>query len=273
MIAERRGNQSPCFKGSIKIDGSYSVPSGKLGSGMITVSNDMRIVFAITLFLILSISQAQEKTVTVGLIGDSTVAEQSGWGPAFAERFDRRAKILNYAKNGATLQALSKKLDELVQLRPDYVLIQFGHNDQKRYNTSVYSDHLKSYVDRIQQAGGLPVIVSSVTRRSFDADGKIVSNLVKNENYSYQATLTDYADAAEAVAKELNLPFIDLHRISIAHHNQIGREASMAYNFKEDDKTHFNQKGAEAIAGLILEELKAVLPELAPYVKVAASSE
>ena len=227
----------------------------------------MRILFALTLLLSLSVSQADEKTVTVGLIGDSTVAEQSGWGPAFAERFDSRAKILNYAKNGATLQALSKRLDELVQLQPDYVLIQFGHNDQKRYDTTVYSNHLKSYVERIQKAGGQPVIVSSVTRRSFDADGKIVSNLVKNGKYTYQGTLTDYANAAEAVAKEMKLPFIDLHRISIAHHNEIGREVSMTYNFREGDKTHFNRTGAEAIAGLILDELESVLPELATYVK------
>ena len=46
----------------------------------------MRILFALTLLLSLSISQAQEKTVTIGLNGDSTVAEQSGLGPAFAER-------------------------------------------------------------------------------------------------------------------------------------------------------------------------------------------
>lgn len=228
---------------------------------------------ALALLLILSVGQAQEKTVTVGLIGDSTVAEQSGWGPAFAERFDRRATILNYAKNGATLEALSTKLDELVQHHPDYVLIQFGHNDQKRYDTTVYRDHLRSYVERIRKAGGQPVIVSSVTRRSFDANGKIVSNLVKNEKYSYQATLTDYADAAEAVAEEMNLPFLDLHRASIAHHNQIGREESMTYNFKEGDKTHFNRKGAEAIAGLILDELKTVVPELAAYVKVAGPAE
>lgn len=203
----------------------------------------------------------------IGLIGDSTVAVQSGWGPAFAERFEDRAKIVNYAKNGATLQALSKKLDELVQLQPDYVLIQFGHNDQKRYDTTVYRDHLKSYVERIRKFGGKAVIVSSVTRRSFDAQGKIVSNLVQNEKYSYKATLTDYAKTAEALAKELNLPFLDLHRVSIAHHNEIGREESMTYNFKEGDKTHFNRKGAKAITDLIIEELKTTIPELAVYLK------
>ena len=112
------------------------------------------------------------------------------------------------------------------------------------------------------------MIVSSVTRRSFDADGKIVSNLIKNEKYSYKGTLTDYANAAEAVAGELNLPFIDLHGASIAHHNKIGRQQSMTYNFNEGDKTHFNKKGADAITELILEELRTVVPELAAYLKV-----
>jgi len=232
----------------------------------------MRIVLAITILLNLAVYGAEEKAVTVGLIGDSTVAEQSGWGPAFATRFDRRVKIVNYAKNGATLQALSKKLDELVQLKPDYVLIQFGHNDQKRYDTKVYSDHLRSYVERIRKAGGKAVIVSSVTRRSFDAQGKIVSNLVKTEKYSYKGTLTDYANAAEAVAQELKLPFIDLHAASIAHHNKIGRDESMTYNFKEGDNTHFNKKGSKAITGLILKELNTVVPELATYLKKSGST-
>jgi hypothetical protein len=109
--------------------------------------------------------------------------------------------------------------------------------------------------------------LSSVTRRSFNADGKIVSNLVKNEKYSYKATLTDYARAAEALAKELNLPFIDLHRVSIAHHNKIGREESMTYNFTEGDKTHFNKKGAEAITDLIIKELETEVQELADFLK------
>ena len=229
----------------------------------------MKIISQIVLFVSLAVCGAKEKVVTIGLIGDSTVAVQSGWGPAFAKRFEDRAKIVNYAKNGATLQALSKKLDELVELQPDYVLIQFGHNDQKRYDTQVYKAHLLSYVDRIQKGGGKPIIVSSVTRRSFDENGRIISNLVQNEKYSYKATLTDYAKAAEALARELNLPFIDLHRVSIAHHNEIGREESMTYNFKEGDNTHFNRKGAEAITDLLIEELKTAVPALADFLKMS----
>lgn len=227
----------------------------------------MRIYLAIALLMSISVCNAQDKAVVVGLIGDSTVAVQSGWGPAFAERFNRHAKIVNYAKNGATLQALSKKLDGLVKLKPDYILIQFGHNDQKRYDTMVYTVHLKSYVERIIRAGGKPIIISSVTRRTFDKKGKIVSTMVKNEKYTFKANLTAYAQAAKAFAKAQKLPFIDLHAISISHHNSIGREASMTYNFKEGDNTHFNQKGADAITNLIIKELKTAVPDLAAYLK------
>ena len=59
-------------------------------------------------------------------------------GTTFTKRFDNRVKIVNYAKNGATLQSLSLRLDELMEHNPDYVLIQFGHNDPKRYDPSVY---------------------------------------------------------------------------------------------------------------------------------------
>ena len=233
----------------------------------------MKSYVVIAVLINLAVCQAQEKPVVVGLIGDSTVAVQSGWGPAFADRFNAQASIINYAKNGATLQALTKKLDQLVQIKPDYVLIQFGHNDQKRYRPSVYRDHLRSYVQRVHEAGGKAIIVSSVTRRTFDANGKIVSHFVKNASINHNLTLTDYANAAESVASELNLPFIDLHRASIAHHNKIGRQKSMTYNFKEGDKTHFNRQGAEAITDLIIQELKMVVPDLAEYLKVTGTGE
>ncbi len=238
----------------------------RLGNLSYRYEYPMKLVLIITFWLTVhAVGQAEEKAVTIGLIGDSTVAMQSGWGPAFAGRFDSRAEILNYAKNGATLHSLSAKLDDLVALKPDYVLIQFGHNDQKRYDTTVYRDHLKSYVTRVKNTGGKPIIISSVTRRSFDENGEIVAKLVRNEKYSYQATLTDYANTAKAVAEELGLPFIDLHSASTAHHNEIGQKESMTYNFKEGDITHFNRKGAEAITDLIIEELKTVVPQLGTY--------
>jgi lysophospholipase L1-like esterase len=222
---------------------------------------------AAALLLSATACRASEPGIKIGLIGDSTVAEQSGWGPAFAGRFGPSAEVINHAKNGATLQALSNRLDALLDLEPDYVLIQFGHNDQKRYGTDVYGEHLRSYAARIRKAGGKPVILSPVTRRSFGEDGKITSNLVRNEKTTYRAELTAYAKAAGEVARELGLPFIDLHASSIAHHNRIGREESMTYNFKEGDRTHFNRKGAEAIVDLILEDMRTAVPEICARLK------
>jgi len=226
------------------------------------------ITLLLATFCMSGILQAEtEKTLVIGLIGDSTVAEESGWGPAFASRFDENVKVLNYAKNGATAPSLFKRLDELLKHKPDYVFVQFGHNDQKRFEPQEYRKNLQVYINKIQQAKSKPVIVSSVTRRTFNKDGKIVSLVHKSKKYTYKANLTVYAETAKALANELKVNFIDLHNISIAHHNKIGPTVSMTYNFKEGDLTHFNKKGGLAIANLILTEIKSLLPKVALHVK------
>lgn len=227
-----------------------------------------RVLFVFTFFVGGYVWADTQAPLTIGLIGDSTVASTYGWGPAFASRFNDEAKVLNYAKNGATLPSLSKKLDELLKLKPDYVLVQFGHNDQKKYDTEAYSENLKSYVERIKQAGGRPVILSSVTRRFFDEDGKI-----KPRESGVKANLSYYAKAAQAVAQDEGVLFIDLNAISIEHHNQIDPEASAAYNFNETDTTHFSKQGADAIATLVLTELKVIVPEIKDYLNEPESVE
>ncbi|MDF1826441.1 MAG: rhamnogalacturonan acetylesterase [Verrucomicrobiales bacterium] len=204
------------------------------------------------------------KTLTIGLIGDSTVASTYGWGPAFAGNVSEETVVRNVAKNGATSASLSETLDELLKEKPDYVLIQFGHNDQKRYGTEVYRANLRSYVERIREAGGKAVILSSVTRRNFNKDGSIQPRTELEPGTPLHGDLKAFGEAAEAVAKEMTVPFIDLYSISVAHHQKLGPEASAAYNFKEGDVTHFSEEGAEAIASLVIAELKTAVPSLAP---------
>jgi len=202
---------------------------------------------------------AQEKAVTIALVGDSTVTDQAGWGKAFAGRFKDHVKVLNFAVGGRSSKSWynEKRLPKVLEAKPDYVLIQFGHNDQPGKGSeretdpaTTYRDYLRLYVSEFRKSGAKPIILSSVTRRTFDKDGKITS------------TLTPWAEASHAVAEELKVPFIDLHTASIALHNQIGAEASMAFNPKKEDITHFNQKGAEAIADLIVKQLRAVVGDL-----------
>lgn len=203
--------------------------------------------------------QAKEDSLTIGLIGDSTVATTYGWGTAFASRVKGKVKVLNVAKNRATLDSLSKKLDDLLKEKPDYVIIQFGHNDMKRYDAMVYGEKLKRYVERVQKAGSKPIVFSSVTRRYFNEDGKIQPAVFS------ERTLAEYAVSAKAVAKETKVPFLDLNTISIEHHNKIGPEESATYNFKTYDKMHFSPKGAKKIADLIIMELKVTIPELKTF--------
>jgi lysophospholipase L1-like esterase len=211
--------------------------------------------------LVLQSVQAQEEVPTIGLIGDSTVANTYGWGPAFAAELNGKAKVLNYAKNGATLDSLSKTLDKLIESKPSFILIQFGHNDMKRYDADAYGRKLKDYLERIRHAGSKAVVLSSVTRRSFDGNGKIEPAVIKGR------TLAEYAQAARKTAHEMEVPFIDLNSISIKHHNKIGPEESATYNFKADDRTHFSKKGAKEIAVLIIDELKISVPGLAEHLK------
>jgi len=199
--------------------------------------------------------------IIIGLIGDSTVAATYGWGPAFAERMSDEVTVVNMAKNGATLASLSNALDKLLEKGPHYVLVQFGHNDMKRYDPDVYSTNLKGYVDRIQRSGAQPIILSSVTRRNFGSDRKISPVVMEGRS------LPAFARAAQAVASEMDVLFLDLYAISIQHHNQIGPETVATYNYNAGDKTHFSPAGAKAIADLVLGELRSIAPQLASCIK------
>jgi pectinesterase len=200
----------------------------------------------------------------IALIGDSTVTDTSGWGKAFADRFNSEVKVLNFAVGGRSSRSWhdEKRLPPVLAERPDYVLIQFGHNDQPGKGperetdpATGYRDYLSLYVSEFRRVGAKTIILSSVVRRIFDESGKIKS------------TLGPWAEAAKAVAAERNVPFIDLHTASLELHNRMGPGASMTFNLAEGDTSHFNRKGAEAIADLIVARLRDVAQELAGYVR------
>ena len=210
-----------------------------------------------------SCSTAPKKNISIALIGDSTVAKKSGWGDAFTLLVNEKVTVNNFAVGGRSSKSwlAEKRLPKALASKPDYVFIQFGHNGQpgkgparETIPATTYKEYLKIYIKEFKAIGTQPVIFSSVTRRKFQ-NGKIVSSL------------TPWAQAAKEVAEEENLPFIDLHSISITYHNEIGPEASMKFNPKSTDVTHFNETGGEIIARLIVGEFKNVLPELTGYLK------
>ncbi|HYF31611.1 MAG TPA: rhamnogalacturonan acetylesterase [Chitinophagaceae bacterium] len=235
-----------------------------------------------TLFL-LSFTNTDKKKIRVWLIGDSTMSikeqkayPETGWGMPFVHFFDSTVIIENHAKNGrSTKTFISEKLWERVinNVREgDYVFIQFGHNDEakekvERYTTpEEYKANLSRFVTETKHKKGNPILLTPVTRRRFDSTGKIME------------THPVYSDAVRALAKELNVPLIDLDKKSQELLQQFGPETSKLLflqlqpgehpNYPEgkNDNTHFSELGARKIAQLVLAEIRALHLELAQRV-------
>ena len=220
------------------------------------------ILIALSL-LVQSCSTAPQKNISIALIGDSTVAKQSGWGDAFSLMFNEKVTVNNFAVGGRSSKSwlAEKRLPKALESKLDYVFIQFGHNGQpgkgparETVPQTTYKDYLRVYIKEFKAIGTQPVLLSSVTRRKFKG-GKVISSL------------TPWAQAAKELALEEGIPFIDLHSISIDYHNEIGLEASMKFNPKTSDITHFNEIGGEIIARLIIQDFESSLPELKAYLK------
>lgn len=196
-----------------------------------------------------------EDAVTVYLVGDSTVTDQprepwSGWGQMLPRFFGPAVAVANHAESGETLKSSlgARRLDKVLStMRPgDYLFIQFGHNDQKERGDGVgafstYKADLKRYVAEARRRGGIPVLVTSMNRRTFDAGGRVVNSL------------GDYPEAMRQAAREERVPLIDLHAMSRSFYETLG-PAVAAQAFV--DGTHHNNYGGYELARCVVEGIK-----------------
>lgn len=127
------------------------------------------------------VGEAGNREIVIALVGDSTVTAHAGWGGAFAERFDDGVRVLNFAASGHSSRSWYEQHHLAGGLRadPDYVLIQFGHNDMRDATgepgddpTDEYRDYLRKYVRAFRDAGAKPILLSPVTRRTFNLRGR-----------------------------------------------------------------------------------------------------
>ena len=206
------------------------------------------------------------------LVGDSTVGESDGWGPGFARRVSAEAQVVNMAKNGRSSKSYAAEgwWQKALALKPDYVVIQFGHNDMPGKGPeretdagTTYAANMARYVDEARAAGAKPVLVTSLTRRRFGKDDKINSDLFP------------YADAVKRVAAEKRVPLIDLHALSIAlvdsmgraKSDELGKMKSDGKGGQEMDYTHLGGRGSEVFGRVVADELRKVEPSLASVIK------
>jgi len=228
---------------------------------------------------VVSVAPAPSSTVRIFLAGDSTMTDQAnepyvGWGQAFPLFIGERAVIANHAESGRALRSFQgeHRLDKILsQLRKDdFVLIQFGHNDQKEKGEGVgafttYAKRLRDYLDAIQAKGGKPVLVTAVARRRFDDKGQVTESL------------GDFPEAVRRVAKERSIPLVDLNTSSKQVYQALGVEKSKlallhfpAKTFPGQtdplrDDTHFSAYGAYEMARCVTEGIRQGVPELAAF--------
>jgi len=207
---------------------------------------------------------------TIFLAGNSTVVNQehepwASWGQMIPRFFDTHVSVANHAESGLALRSFlsSKRLDKILSIaKPgDYLFVEFGHNDQKEKGENAgayhgYTERLRYFVEAFRAVGGTPVILTSTARRAFEANGQL------------QYTLGDYPDAARKVAHELQVPLIDLNKMTRTFYEVLGVEGSKqalvhyaANTFPDQpnllqDNTHFNTYGAYQIAKMVLQGIK-----------------
>jgi lysophospholipase L1-like esterase len=207
----------------------------------------------------------------MAIIGDSTVCEypasrtDRGWGHFIEEYFQPgTVTVTNLAASGRSTKTFIQegRWQKTLEQKPDYILIQFGHNDShspdKPESTdaaTIYRDYLRRYIDEARAQGATPILVTPMVRRKFGPDGKL-----ENE-------LQPYADAMKAVGSEKQVPVVDLHRSSKRLVEQLGPDGSAAFANKPGDATHFNEKGARAMAELVMNELPVAEPQLKGLLK------
>jgi lysophospholipase L1-like esterase len=210
---------------------------------------------------------------TLFLLGDSTVSDQpaepyNSWGQMLPRFFKPAIAVANHAESGETYRdsLARRRIDKILSvLKPgDTVVMQFGHNDQKQIKDgkggpfTTYKAEIRQHVDAVRARGGLPVIVSSMERRGFDAQDKVIPSLA------------DYAEAAHQSAQELGLPFIDLNTMSKTLYEALGPEGSKRA-FAEPvpgrlDNTHHNSYGSYELAKAIVLGLRAARLPVADHV-------
>ncbi len=199
---------------------------------------------------------------TLFLLGDSTVCDQSkepynSWGQMFTRWFDLNVAIANHGESGETYRDSlgRRRLDKILSvMNPgDWLLMQFGHNDQKQIASksggpfTTYKAEIKRHVDGVRSRGGIPVIISPMERRGFDDAGKVKPSLI------------EYADAARQAAQELGVAFIDLNALSKPFYEALGPERSaraFAAPGGKVDNTHHNNYGSYQLARAVAQALR-----------------
>ena len=210
--------------------------------------------------------EKDDQVPTLYIVGDSTSTDQpvepyNSWGQMLTRFFKPDIAIANHGESGESLRGFlgeRRWAKLLTVIKPgDYVLIQMGHNDQKEKGEGIgaftsYKTDLKRFIADARQHGATPILVTSMNRLTFDADGKITNSL------------GDYPEAVRQAGKEENVPVIDLNAMSKLFYEALGpADAHLAFAGK--DTTHHDDYGSYELAKCIVEGIRRAKLPLAQH--------
>lgn len=258
------------------------------------------------LLLLSSFRMDTRDTITIFMIGDSTMAnktlrggnQERGWGQMLAGFFTEDVRVDNHALNGRSSKSF---IDEgewekvRTQIRKgDYVFIQFGHNDEKpdakRHTDpgTTFDATLRRYVEETRAKGGIPVLFNSIVRRNFfNNQNAVTDDDLRREKVEGSVLEGDslidthgaYLDSPRRVAAETGTAFVDLNRLTHDLVQGLGAEGSKqlymwipegvspACPKGRQDNTHLNVHGARRVAGLAADAVAQAIPELGRFVR------
>ncbi|MDQ7989321.1 MAG: rhamnogalacturonan acetylesterase [Candidatus Dactylopiibacterium sp.] len=272
-------------------------------------------------------AQAEKQALNAGgvtrvfIAGDSTasnydvdVTPRMGWGQIFERQFKSgNVKVMNVAQSGRSSRSFITEgwfgMIEKEIRKGDYLLVQFGHNDEKcgyeparpapardvidianlcTYPAQAagipdemsFQKTLEKYIAIASKVGATPVLITPVTRRSFKG-GQIGET---THTWGRGKVPGDYSQTIRDTAKANKVALVDLDASSMAFFNKLGEQASLDYYLAVDpakypyyadktgsrskpDNTHFQEKGAEAVGGLVAQGLKQAKLPIAQHLK------
>ena len=229
--------------------------------------------------ILLAFSLPEKKKIKIFIAGDSTASiketkayPETGWGMPFVYFWDSTVTVINKAKNGRSTKSFRNEglwkqiLDESSE--GDYVLIQFGHNDEvpTKANATTeaeFRNNLTVFISEARSKKLNAVLLTPVARRKFDSTGKIAG------------THDVYSQIVRDVATKENVPLIDMDKKGQQLYQQMGVENSKLLFLQlkpgdhpnhpegKEDNTHFSELGARLIAQIVLKEIKELKLDLA----------
>lgn len=248
--------------------------------------NIVKTVFSLVIGLSLVSCKKEVKPISIYTIGDSTMADkpnpdenpERGWCQLLPKFLTDNAVVKNHAVNGRSTRSFiveGKWNAVKEQLKKgDYVFIQFGHNDQKykdpkRYTNpeTAYRNNLIKFVEETREKGANPVLFTSIVRRKFNEHGTLIDT---HKGYPLQVRI---------VAKEMNVPLIDLQYLTEQLEEQYGVEASKKlhlhyapneisyYPEGKADDTHLSVLGATEVSKLAINQLEEKIEGFKAYIK------